>query len=40
MTEKLKKQTEESKETIPDLSNFEFPEDYAPFSDENLDMLP
>lgn len=25
---------------IPDLSTFDFPDDYSPFNDENLDMLP
>ena len=25
---------------VPDLSNYDFPDDYAAFEDENLDMLP
>ena len=29
-----------SKEELPDLSQFDFPDDYKPFSDDNLDMLP
>ncbi|HKL95758.1 MAG TPA: hypothetical protein VJ856_00600 [Paludibacteraceae bacterium] len=41
MTKKIKKEAaEEIVQTVPDLSEYEFPEDYQPFSDENLDMLP
>ncbi len=40
MTKKIKKEAEELVQSVPDLSEYEFPEDYQPFSDENLDMLP
>ena len=32
--------TDKTKEALPDLSQFDFPDDYQPFSDDNLDMLP
>ena len=31
---------DKTKERLPDLSQFDFPDDYKPFSDDNLDMLP
>lgn len=33
-------ETAQNLHSIPDLSQYDFPEDYTPFSDENLDMLP
>ena len=31
---------DKTKEELPELSQFDFPDDYKPFSDDNLDMLP
>ncbi len=33
-------ETNKLKTDLPDLSQFDFPDDYQPFKDDDLDMLP
>jgi len=40
MTKDAKNSTKKTVNPVPDLSQYDFPEDYTPFSDDNLDMLP